>query len=231
MKKMHIKSAIPIYAAAIVWLIAGFVAPKMLLELSTLLIVAAISFAAALITGKFFPGRTIEVREEIRTGDAALDADIAEGRTLLEKLHKANEAIEHPEISRNLDRMTRAGEQIFHELGRDKNKYALVRKFMNYYLPTAEKLMDQYQILMSAPMKGENIKLSMARIENSLGMIADAFEKYLDNLYADQEMDIDAEIKVMQTVLSGDGLIDGNQNDIYSMNNEDQRSLSMGGQN
>ena len=74
--------------------------------------------------------------------------------------------------------------------------------------------MDQYQILMSATAKGENIRSAMQRIESSLGMIADAFEKCLDNLYADQEMDIDAEIQVMKTMLTSDRLIDDATGDI-----------------
>ena len=40
---------------------------------------------------------------------------------------------------------------------------------------------------------------AMQTIEKSLGLAADAFEKCADNMYKDDEMDIDAEIKVMQT--------------------------------
>ena len=45
-------------------------------------------------------------------------------------------------------------------------------------------------------------------------MAANAFEKCADNLYKDDEMDIDAEIKVMQTMLSGDNLIRTDMNSI-----------------
>jgi len=206
MKKVHIKSAMPIYIAAAVWLLAGLITPGMLLRIPTLIVVAVISALAGLVSKKFFPGRDVEVQEKIKTGDAHLDAEIEAGRKRLENLRIANANIEHPGISANLDRMTRAGEQVFTELGRDKGKYSLVRKFMAYYLPTAEKLMDQYQILMSADVKGEKVMTAMNRIEESTGMVATAFEKCLDKLYADQELDIDAEIKVMRTMLASDGL-------------------------
>ena len=103
--------------------------------------------------------------------------------------------------------MYNAGEQIFKELGRDPHKLTLVRRFMNYYLPTTEKLMEQYQILQNAATKGENIQSAMGRIESSTGMVADAFEKCVDKLYADDELDIDAEIQVMKTMLAGDNLV------------------------
>ena len=212
MKKVHIKSAIPIYFAAALWLLVGLIFPKALLKLPGLLIVAALSVAAYFVGTKLFPGR--EVEEEITTGDAAVDREIAVARERLENLRKANEAIPDPQITSNLDRMVKAGGQIFKELGRDPKKVALVRRFMNYYLPTSEKLMEQYQVLMNAETKGENITSAMSTIERSLGFAANAFEKCADNLYKDDEMDIDAEIKVMQTMLSGDNLIKTDMNSI-----------------
>ena len=110
--------------------------------------------------------------------------------------------------------MTKAGDQIFRELGRDPRKVSMVRRFMSYYLPTAEKLMDQYRQLSEAEVKGENIESAMKRIESSMGMIADAFDKCADNLYRDDEMDIDAEIQVMNTMLTGDSLIKNAATDI-----------------
>ena len=207
MKKVHIQSAIPIYIAAAVWLVMGLLFPKFLMRLPGLLVTIALSAAAGFGSKALFPGRDVEVKDEIKTGDAALDEEIAKGRQRLENLKAANAAIPHPEITKNLDRMYNAGEQIFKELGRDPKKIALVRRFMNYYLPTTEKLMEQYQILQSASTKGENISSAMARIESSTGMVADAFEKCVDKLYADDELDIDAEIQVMKTMLAGDNLM------------------------
>ena len=228
MKKVHFKSAIPIYIAAAVWLLVGLIVPTFLLGIGGLLVTAALSAAAYFGTGKLFPGRDVEVQEKIETGDAAVDREIAKARERLENLRKANEAIPDPEISRNLDRMYRSGEQIFKELGRDPRKVALVRRFMNYYLPTSEKLMEQYQVLMNASTKGENIQSAMRTIESSLGLAADAFDKCADNLYRDDEMDIDAEIKVMQTMLTGDNLIKTEMNSIYEAVNDTAKQAAGG---
>ena len=57
-------------------------------------------------------------------------------------------------------------------------------------------------------------------------MIADAFEKCLDNLYKDQELDIDAEIKAMKTMLAGDGLA---ANDNIHQEEKDGITLTLGG--
>ena len=208
MKKVHIKSALPIYIAAAVWLLMGIICPKFLMKLPGLIVAVALSVGGYFAGMKLFPGRDIAVEERIETGNAALDRDIADGRARLERLRQANAEIAHPGITKALDRMTKAGEQIFRELGRDPKKVQLVRRFMNYYLPTSEKLMDQYKQLMNAEVKGENITSAMQRIENSMDVAASAFEKCADNLYKDDEMDIDAEIKVMNTLLTGDSLVE-----------------------
>ena len=212
MKKVHIKSAIPIYIAAAIWLVVGLVFPKLLMKLPGLLVTAALSVGGYFAGSALFPGR--EVEQKITTGDAAVDQEIEVARQRLENLRKANEAIPDPQITGNLDRMYASGQQIFNELSRAPRKVALVRRFMSYYLPTSEKLMEQYQVLMNAPSKGENITSAMKTIESSLGLAANAFEKCADNLYRDDEMDIDAEIKVMQTMLSGDNLIRTDMNSI-----------------
>ena len=217
MKKVHIKSAIPIYIAAAVWLVMGLVFPKLLMKLPGLLVTIALSVGGYFVGSKLFPGREVEVQEKITTGDAAVDREIEVARQRLENLRKANEAIADAQITDNLNRMCASGEQIFKELGRDPRKIALVRRFMNYYLPTSEKLMEQYQVLMNAPTKGENITSAMKTIESSLGLAAKAFEKCADNLYKDDEMDIDAEIKVMQTMLSGDNLIKTEMNSLQDV--------------
>lgn len=208
MKNVHLKSALPIYICAAVWLLAGLIFPKLLMKLPGFLITAALSAGGYFLGSKLFPGRDITVEEKIETGDAKLDRDIADGKARLQNLRDANAAISHPGITANLDRMTRAGDQIFKELGRDPQKVTMVRRFMSYYLPTAEKLMEQYRQLSEAQVKGENIESAMGRIENSMGMIADAFDKCADNLFKDSDMDIDAEIQVMKTLLTGDSLIE-----------------------
>ena len=231
MKKVHIQSAMPIFIAAAVWLLLGLIAPKFLLGIVGLLVTAALSALAWFFSRKLFPGRDVEVEEKVTTGDAQLDKEIEEGRKRLENLRKANAAIENPEITRNLDRMTVAGEQIFRELGRAPKKASLVRRFMSYYLPTSEKLMEQYQVLMSAGTKGENIQSAMTRVENSTGIIADAFEKCADNIFASEELDIDSDIQVLKTLMAGDAMTNDTVSSPFKASGDDTpgKGLTLGG--
>ena len=206
MKTKRIKSAIPIYGSAAVWLLLGLICPRMLLRIWFLILAAAISAATYFVLSRVFPGREVEVREAAHSGDRTIDALIEEGRGKLDSLKAANAAIPDPEISRKLDRMVKAGEEIFGLLERDTSKAQAVRRFMNYYLPTADKLMNSYRLMLETGSGGENIARAMQSVENSLGMIADAFEKQLDNLYRDRTLDIETDIEVLETMMAGDGL-------------------------
>ena len=209
MEKMHIRSAGPVYVAGAVWLAVGLIAPGFLLGLSGFAVTAVLSAAAGLLSRRFFPGRDVEIPTRVDTGDEALDREIEQGRARLEALRRANAAIEDPGITDALNRMNAAGEQIFGTLAQSPDKYPLARRFLSYYLPTLEKLMGTYQRLMDIPAKGENIQASMAHIQGTMGLLAEAFEKFADNLFADTELDVDAEITVLKTMMAGDDLIAG----------------------
>ena len=80
---------------------------------------------------------------------------------------------------------------------------------MNYYLPTADKLVETYRMLRDTRSGGENINRAIRSVENSLNMIATAFEKQLDNLYKDKTLDVETDIDVLETMMAADGLING----------------------
>ena len=80
-------------------------------------------------------------------------------------------------------------------------------RFMSYYLPTTVKLLNSYNEYEDIEVKGENINSAIYDIQMSMDTINSAFEKFLDNLYESSTFDTKAELKVMKTVMSRDGLI------------------------
>lgn len=206
MKKKRIKSAIPIYGAAALWLLLGVICPRLLLKLWFLVVAALLSAGTYFLLSRAFPGREVEVRLRPSSGDRTVDALIEEARIRLDNLVRANAEIPDETISAKLDRMVRSGEGILGMLEKDTSQAQAVRRFMNYYLPTAEKLMESYRMMLKTEGAGENIIRAMRSVENSLGMIAEAFEKQMDNLFADRALDIETDIEVLETMMAGDGL-------------------------
>lgn len=201
----HIKSAVPLYCAAAVWLLFGLILP--IYKLWAILLTLAVSVAAAILLHKVFPGRDVEEERRADSGDETVNRQIEEGRAILRSIHDANVAIPDERMSAYIERMEKAGAAIFDTLEKDVSKAHQVRRFMNYYLPTADKVLTQYRSF-SAVSGGENVNAVIARIENSMEMIAVAFEKQLDALYRDDALDIETDIEVMETMMKSDGHAD-----------------------
>lgn len=203
MKKKLIRSAVPIYGAAAVWLILGLIFP--MYKLSVLLIAAALSAGTYFLLSKLCPGREVEIETKPNSGDEAVNRQIEEGRATLNQIHASNEAIPDETMTRHIRRMENAGREIFRVLEKQPSKAPQVRRFMNYYLPTTDKLLNSYRQMQAIQTQGENITAAMDRIYRSMDLIATAFEKQLDALYKDSALDIETDIDVMETLLATEG--------------------------
>ena len=126
---------------------------------------------------------------------------------ILDKLSKQIiHAITDEKITVQVTRMEVATDKIFRYIAKHPEDAPQIHKFMNYYLPTLLKLLISYISLNEQGIKGEHISSTIENIEGILSTIADAFEKQLDNLFADDALDISTDIKVLENMLSQEGL-------------------------
>lgn len=202
MKTKVIRSAIPIYIAGVVWVLYGLALP--LYKLTHILMATSLSVVAYLVASKFFPGRTVEA--ELVSGDSEIDAELKASMADLAKLRASNAGIASPTITAQLTRMEKAGKAILTAVAEQPPRATQVRKFMKYYLPTTAKLLEQYRTMQDVEARGEHITKAMTSVENSLGLIASAFEKQLDQLYKDDAVDMTSDVQVLETMMAGDGL-------------------------
>ena len=77
---------------------------------------------------------------------------------------------------------------------------------MDYYLPMTVKLLNAYADMDAQPVQGETIEGSKREIEDTLDTLNLAFEKILDDLFADTAMDVSSDISVLNTLLAQEGL-------------------------
>ena len=201
-KVIHHKSAIPVYGAALVFLLWGLISPIYRLWAIAL---ACITSAGAYLGLKLaFPGR------DETAGDPELDAEITKGRETLARFRAAASRAGDGDLQEKLNRIAAAGEAITEEIVRDPKDRDAANTFYGYYLPALDKLLNYYVSFLSAG-RGENVSEGRRRIENSLGMVAEAFEKQLDKMYKNEAMDVKTDIALMETMLRMDGLADKNQ--------------------
>ncbi|NLF37120.1 MAG: hypothetical protein GX584_08220 [Clostridiaceae bacterium] len=199
------KSAMPIYLAGAVWILYCLIFSMH--KLFHIIIALVLFVAAYLILRKKFPDRVEIVEETIKyTGAKEIDQAIEEGNKYLEDMRKANELIESPLISDKIDSLSEITKKIFNYVSEKPEKLKDIRRFLTYFLPTTVKLLNSYARAEAQDNKGENINQIKNDIEGAMDGIIDSFHKHLDNLYADEAMDIDAEITVFDSMLKAENL-------------------------
>lgn len=199
------KSAMPIYLAGAVWVLYCLIFSMH--KLFHIIIALVLFVAAYLILRKKFPDRVEIVEETIKyTGAKEIDQAIEEGNKYLEDMRKANELIESPLISNKIDSLSEITKKIFNYVSEKPEKLKDIRRFLTYFLPTTVKLLNSYARAEAQDNKGENINQIKNDIEGAMDGIIDSFHKHLDNLYADEAMDIDAEITVFDSMLKAENL-------------------------
>ena len=122
----------------------------------------------------------------------------------LEAIRRANDRIDDPVLSAKIDRLETITCKIFKVIQEEPAKKAKASTFLNYYLPTTQKLLDSYADFEEAGISGQNLDQAKARIQETMDNIIAGFEHQLDELYRDAAMDIDSDIRVMETMLKRD---------------------------
>lgn len=104
-------------------------------------------------------------------------------------------------VSAALNEIEAVTGKIFKQLERNRDQIRQCRQFLNYYLPTTIKLLEQYVKLQNQGLRAGNIDEAMGKIEDMLSTIQTAFRKQLDSLFASDVVDITADITVMEQML------------------------------
>ena len=125
---------------------------------------------------------------------------------LQRQLRQANDAIPDPVMSQKISRLEEVSGRIFALAQKDPDKKAQLQKFMNYYLPTALKLLNTYASLPAQDVQGENIADAKKNIERSMDLLVTAFENQLDKLFQADALDVNADIAALEGMLNLDGL-------------------------
>ncbi len=125
---------------------------------------------------------------------------------LLRQLREVNDAIPDPVMSQKIARLEEVSGRIFALAQQDPNKKAQLQKFMNYYLPTALKLLNTYASLSGQAVEGTNIAEAKHSIERSMDLLVTAFENQLDKLFQSDALDVNADIAALEGMLNLDGL-------------------------
>ena len=135
-----------------------------------------------------------------------IDPIVQEGNKALSEMGRLYMSIKDTEVRGKINEIMRVTDKIVQDAINDPSDIPQIKKFMNYYLPTTIKLLNAYDRMSAQGIESENLDKSMKNINEMLDDAIEAYKKMLDSLFANQALDIETEIDVMNTMLAREGL-------------------------
>ena len=204
MREVRKKSYIPIYGIAAVCLVYCLFFP--LYRLFHFIILAVLLVLSYFVLSKIFPGTVEYIEEPVTTGNPEHDALLEEGKKAVSEMKRLRESIADTAVKAKVDRLIELTDKIFADLKDDPNDYKMIKRFSNYFLPTTIKLLNAYDRMGEINVNGENINATKQRINEILDTTVTAYEKQYDALFANQALDIETDIIVLENMLKKEGL-------------------------
>ncbi len=207
MREVKRKSALPVYIAAAVFAVYAMVFP--LYAWSHFLIAALVTAAAWLIADKLIKPTAEYVPEpepEPVSYGAPVDAILAEAKKARGEMERLSASIGDAGVKEKIAKLIALSDAIAQDAVQDAADVPQIQKFQSYFLPSTIQLLEAYDRMSTPGVEGENISGAKSRIADMLKTEADAFQKQLDALYKNDAMDVDADIKIMENLLTREGL-------------------------
>ena len=142
---------------------------------------------------------------------------INEGKRAQKELARLYRSIPNLEVKAKIKELADITDKIVDDVKSDPGDLPQIKQFLDYYLPTTIKLLNVYDRMGAQGIQGENISSSMQNIEEMLDTAIAAYRKLLDGLFANQALDVETDIEVMNTLLRREGLAGNDGADFRKM--------------
>lgn len=206
----------PFYGFSITWLLLALALP--LYRLWAIVLTAVLSGFVFYLMGKNAAKKQNKVDNEVKVETKKevvspkksygpeIDPILEEGNKALSEMGRLYMSIKDTEVRAKINEIMRITDKITQDAIEDPSDIPQIKKFMNYYLPTTIKLLNAYDRMSAQGIEGENLDKSMKSINEMLDSAIEAYKKRLDSLFENQALDIETDIKVMNTMLAREGL-------------------------
>jgi len=104
------------------------------------------------------------------------------------------------------EQILKLARSILEEVERDPQDFSAAKSFLNYHFQAVAKILRQYVELSEKTLEGSPTEDSLRRVENGLKEIKEAFQKQYENLLANDALDLDVELKVLEQSIQMEGL-------------------------
>ncbi|MEZ5125483.1 MAG: 5-bromo-4-chloroindolyl phosphate hydrolysis family protein [Thermoleophilia bacterium] len=136
--------------------------------------------------------------------DEAAAEVLRPARAQIDTLLEHASAIGKADIRDEVVALCRTADQIVGELAKHPHKVAAARSFLTYYLDAAARIVDGYVYLLRRDSSAPEITKTVARAEDSLRVVQQAFDRQLAGVLEDRALDLDSEIELLERTVRND---------------------------
>ena len=130
---------------------------------------------------------------------------IQEAKYKNEQIRKMETKIENEELVNDIKKINESVTKIIETVEKNPEKYKKVDNFFNYYLPVTINILKKYDEIENQRLTTEESKKFMESTRKMVKKIEEAYRMQLSSLYQSDMIDMNAEMKVFDTMLKSDG--------------------------
>lgn len=116
--------------------------------------------------------------------------------------------IEDESIQKELNEIHESVSKIINTISKNPEKSRQANNFFDYYLPITIKLVDRYDEIENQKLTSKDSKTFFQSTNKMIREINKAYKSILSSLYQSELVDMDAEMKVFDSLLKADGYRD-----------------------
>lgn len=137
--------------------------------------------------------------------DIEAEKTVRQGIEKLRNIRNLTLKIVSNDVAKEIQDICKTGADIFDYIRKNPDDFKKAKQFINYYLDTTEKIVNRYVQLSAAKDKSSEIEASLKKVEETLASIDQTYKKQLHNLMENDVLDLNTEIKVLETTMKMGG--------------------------
>jgi hypothetical protein len=192
-------------------LLRGFVFKYLFFSGFSAFLVAFLLGLAAFILARRFLRTTFDSnKEDDQPADKSPAGEKAkkaydEGIKVLTRIRNKTRMIKSNEAARKIQDICKVGIEIFDEVKKNPSDLRKIKTFINYYMDSTEKIINQYVDLSNRKEVTPDVKESLDKVEGLLDQIKETFDKQLSSLLEDDLLDLNVELEVLKKTMKHEG--------------------------
>ena len=160
-------------------------------------------------TGAFIAGELLlssDEKNQIPTESVKKTLDSAKDES--KDIYNMRNKIEDEDLKKHIINISTSANKIIITIEKEPNKLRKIANFFDYYLPVTLSIIKRYDEIENQNLSSQEMKEFISSTKLMLKSADEAFNKILERLYQNDMINIDADMKVFNSMLKADGYDD-----------------------